>query len=229
MIEWSYPSSWSSPFSYFPLTFQIAQLKRQCKRCDNPCIDTRATKVRGPCWYFNLTFVWKELKRGGNNEYLCQMTGNPTRRKELHKHKKNTRECKCCVTWLRSFIFLSQTLTVHSPDICQLEVKRKIKTICIRAKDALCNSQWSEWSHLRSVPASGVKWETEPVFPLEWNLTLTLPANQTVYTFSVAFSTRVFRPSLPCPLSLFCFWACTKKTIHCGVIWRSDSKFYKNS
>lgn len=53
MIEWSYPSSWSSPFSYFPLTFQIAQLKRQCKRCDDPCVATRATKVGGPCWYFN--------------------------------------------------------------------------------------------------------------------------------------------------------------------------------
>ncbi|XP_051276894.1 interleukin 12Ba isoform X1 [Dicentrarchus labrax] len=83
MIEWSYPSSWSSPFSYFPLIFQIAQLKGRCKRCENPC--SNATK----------------------------------------------------------------TLTVHSPDICQFEVKNKAKAICIRAKDALCNSQWSEWSHFR--------------------------------------------------------------------------------
>ncbi|KAM9356767.1 interleukin 12Ba precursor [Symphorus nematophorus] len=88
IIEWSYPSSWSSPFSYFPLTFQIAQLKRRCKRCNNPCTDSKATK----------------------------------------------------------------TSTVNSPDICQFEVKRRIKAICIRAKDALCDSQWSDWSYLRSVP-----------------------------------------------------------------------------
>ncbi|XP_070693120.1 interleukin 12Ba precursor [Pempheris klunzingeri] len=85
MVEWSYPSSWSSPFSYFPLTFQIAQLKGECKRCDNPCADSKAGK----------------------------------------------------------------TLKVHSTDICQFEVKHKTKTVCVRAKDALCNSQWSEWSHLR--------------------------------------------------------------------------------
>uniref|UniRef100_UPI0037E90192 interleukin 12Ba precursor n=1 Tax=Semicossyphus pulcher TaxID=241346 RepID=UPI0037E90192 len=85
MIEWSYPSSWSSPFSYFPLTFQITQFKRDCKRCVNPCTDAKAKKTR----------------------------------------------------------------TVHSPDICQFKVKHKAKTVCVRAKDALCNSQWSEWSHLR--------------------------------------------------------------------------------
>ncbi|KAG7241811.1 hypothetical protein INR49_024781, partial [Caranx melampygus] len=82
MIEWSYPSSWSSPYSYFPLTFQIAQLRRACKRCDNPCTDSEATK--------NLT------------------------------------------------------------ESCQFEVKRKAKAVCVRAKDALCDSQWSEWSHFRS-------------------------------------------------------------------------------
>ncbi len=49
-IEWSYPSSWSSPFSYFPLTFQIAQIKGACRRCDNPCTDSKASKVRGPDW-----------------------------------------------------------------------------------------------------------------------------------------------------------------------------------
>lgn len=49
-IVWSYPSSWSSPFSYFPLTFQIAQLNGRCKRCDNPCTDSKAKKVRGPGW-----------------------------------------------------------------------------------------------------------------------------------------------------------------------------------
>ncbi|XP_038554508.1 interleukin 12Ba isoform X2 [Micropterus salmoides] len=85
MIEWSYPRSWSSPFSYFPLTFQIAQLKKGCEKCDNPCTDSKATKI----------------------------------------------------------------LTAHSTDICQFEVKRKTKAVCVRAKDALCNSPWSEWSHIR--------------------------------------------------------------------------------
>nr|XP_020450219.1 interleukin-12 subunit beta [Monopterus albus]XP_020450227.1 interleukin-12 subunit beta [Monopterus albus]XP_020450236.1 interleukin-12 subunit beta [Monopterus albus] len=85
MIKWSYPSSWSSPYSYFPLTFQIAQLKRRCKKCGNLCPDSKATKI----------------------------------------------------------------LTVHSTDICQFEVKHKAKVVCIRAKDALCDSQWSEWSQFR--------------------------------------------------------------------------------
>ncbi|GAA6229413.1 interleukin-12 subunit beta isoform X1 [Lates japonicus] len=85
MIKWSYPSSWSSPYSYFPLTFQIKQLRGVCKRCDNPCADSKPTK----------------------------------------------------------------NLTVQSTDICQFEVKHKAKAVCVRAKDALCNSQWSEWSHFR--------------------------------------------------------------------------------
>ncbi|XP_060904971.1 interleukin 12Ba isoform X2 [Labrus mixtus] len=84
-IEWSYPSSWSIPFSYFPLTFQIALFKRDCEMCVNPCTDSKATK----------------------------------------------------------------TLMVYSTDICRLEVKHKSKAVCVRAKDALCDSQWSEWSHLR--------------------------------------------------------------------------------
>ncbi|XP_031713822.1 interleukin 12Ba precursor [Anarrhichthys ocellatus] len=82
MIEWSYPSSWNSPYSYFPLTFQIAQFRGRRKRCDNQCTDPKATK----------------------------------------------------------------TSTVHST--CQFEVKRWAKAVCIRAKDALCNSQWSDWSFL---------------------------------------------------------------------------------
>ncbi|XP_047440439.1 interleukin 12Ba isoform X1 [Mugil cephalus] len=85
VIEWSYPSSWSSPYSYFPLTFQIAQLRRGCKRCGNPCTDSKALK----------------------------------------------------------------SLTFHSTDICQFQVKHSAKAVCVRAKDALCNSQWSEWSHVR--------------------------------------------------------------------------------
>ncbi|XP_036932874.1 interleukin 12Ba [Acanthopagrus latus] len=83
MIEWTYPSSWSSPFSYFPLTFQIALFNRPCKSCDNPCTDSKATK----------------------------------------------------------------TLTVDFANICQFEVKRKTKAVCVRAKDAFCNSPWSEWTH----------------------------------------------------------------------------------
>ncbi|KAM4621887.1 interleukin 12Ba precursor [Polymixia lowei] len=45
-IEWSYPSSWNSPYSYFPLTFQIVQVRRGCKKCDDPCADPHDTKVR---------------------------------------------------------------------------------------------------------------------------------------------------------------------------------------
>ncbi|XP_034545316.1 interleukin 12Ba [Notolabrus celidotus] len=85
MIEWSYPSSWSSPFSYFPLTFQVAQFKRECKSCVNPCTDSQATRI----------------------------------------------------------------MTVQSTGMCQFKVKHRSKDVCVRAKDALCDSQWSEWSHLR--------------------------------------------------------------------------------
>uniref|UniRef100_H3DI50 Interleukin-12 subunit beta n=1 Tax=Tetraodon nigroviridis TaxID=99883 RepID=H3DI50_TETNG len=45
MVAWSYPSSWNSPSSYFPLTFQIARLKKTCKACEEPCAHSRATKV----------------------------------------------------------------------------------------------------------------------------------------------------------------------------------------
>ncbi|TWW55171.1 interleukin 12Ba [Takifugu flavidus] len=85
MVAWSYPSSWNTPFSYFPLTFQIRQLRKSCRTCDHPCTQTRVTK----------------------------------------------------------------TLTVSSPDIYQHQVKRRIMVVCVRAKDALCISQWGEWSFLR--------------------------------------------------------------------------------
>lgn len=45
MVAWSYPSSWSGPFSYFPLAFQITQLKNTCTICEDPCAHSRATKV----------------------------------------------------------------------------------------------------------------------------------------------------------------------------------------
>ncbi|XP_023153916.1 interleukin 12Ba isoform X1 [Amphiprion ocellaris] len=84
VIEWSYPRSWSSPYSYFPLTFQIAQLRGECRRCNNPCTDSKA----------------------------------------------------------------ATTTMVQSPNICQFQVWHKAKAVCVRAKDAICDSQWSEWSHL---------------------------------------------------------------------------------
>ncbi|XP_074529796.1 interleukin 12Ba precursor isoform X2 [Halichoeres trimaculatus] len=85
VIKWSYPSSWSSPFSYFPLTFQVAELRRKCKSCVNSCINSKATK----------------------------------------------------------------TLNIQSTGTCLFEVRPRSKAVCVRARDALCNSQWSEWSHLR--------------------------------------------------------------------------------
>uniref|UniRef100_A0A668AFJ2 Interleukin 12B n=1 Tax=Myripristis murdjan TaxID=586833 RepID=A0A668AFJ2_9TELE len=68
-LEWSYPSSWNSPYSYFPLTFQIAQIRRGCKKCSNSCTHSKASMLQIP----------------------------------------------------------------------------KVEIVCIRAKDALCNSHWSEW------------------------------------------------------------------------------------
>ncbi|XP_061582183.1 interleukin 12Ba [Cololabis saira] len=83
VVEWSYPSSWSTPHSYFPLTFEVAQVRARCKNCENPCTALKPSKPLG------------------------------------------------------------------STDICRLKVKRHTKAVCIRAKDALCNSQWSDWSHVR--------------------------------------------------------------------------------
>ncbi|MEQ2241958.1 hypothetical protein ILYODFUR_030711 [Ilyodon furcidens] len=85
VVEWSYPSSWNRPSSYFPLTFQISQLRGRCRKCENPCTDLNASKTR----------------------------------------------------------------TVCSTDLCQFEVKHRVKAVCVRAKDALCDSQWSEWTHVR--------------------------------------------------------------------------------
>ena len=47
VVQWSYPSSWSRPYSYFPLTFQITQLGSRCRKCNNLCIDSNPSKVRG--------------------------------------------------------------------------------------------------------------------------------------------------------------------------------------
>lgn len=82
----------------------------------------------------------------------------------LTNHERTTHAKICDFIW---DIFISQTSTVPSTNICQFEVKHKVKAVCVRAKDALCNSQWSEWSYLRLVPVP-------------------MPANQTVYMFSVA-------------------------------------------
>ncbi|XP_047209159.1 interleukin 12Ba [Girardinichthys multiradiatus] len=83
VVEWSYPSSWNRPSSYFPLTFQISQLRGRCRKCENPCTHLKASK------------------------------------------------------------------TVCSTDLCQFEVKHRVKAVCVRAKDALCDSQWSEWTQVR--------------------------------------------------------------------------------
>lgn len=107
VIEWTYPSSWSSPFSYFPLTFQIALFKRPCKRCDNPCTDSKATKVRGPKWllwnYSIIKWKWSE-NLNKKSSYLCKMTGNPTSHK-LTALCTITWQSKCSITWVMSFIF----------------------------------------------------------------------------------------------------------------------------
>ena len=34
MAEWSYPESWSSPHSYFPLVSQVV-VRKNCKKCGN--------------------------------------------------------------------------------------------------------------------------------------------------------------------------------------------------
>lgn len=44
-----------------------------------------------------------------------------------------------------------QLLTVQSTDGCQFKVKHRTKAVCVRAKDAFCNSQWSDWSHITLV------------------------------------------------------------------------------
>ncbi|KAM8908980.1 interleukin 12Ba precursor isoform 2-T9 [Spinachia spinachia] len=78
-IAWNYPSSWSRPHSYFPLTFQIVQFRGRRKMCADQLVDSTAFKP-------------------------------------------------------------FQTSPVQST--CQLEVKRRVKAVCIRAQ---------------SVPPSGVK------------------------------------------------------------------------
>uniref|UniRef100_A0A8C6WMI8 Interleukin-12 subunit beta n=1 Tax=Neogobius melanostomus TaxID=47308 RepID=A0A8C6WMI8_9GOBI len=81
-IEWTYPSSWASPYSYFPLTFQIAQFTEKGKvSCD--AINENMTK------------------------------------------------------------------TVNCVDNCRCKLKGSTKAVCVRAKDALSNAKWSEWSPVR--------------------------------------------------------------------------------
>ena len=99
------------------------------------------------------------------------------------------------------FFFISQTLTVDFANICQFEVKRKTKAVCVRAKDAFCNSPWSEWTHFGSVHTSGLKWEIQPLFSNK---------NRTncVYLFTMCLIASVIQRSfLP---GLFCFLIFTK-------------------
>ncbi|KAM9833509.1 interleukin 12Ba isoform X1 [Syngnathus typhle] len=85
MIELTYPGSWSSPHSFFPLTFQVLQSKHGCKNCENPCDASTGAKMP----------------------------------------------------------------MADSSSACLFELENNSRTVCVRAKDALYDSQWSEWSHLR--------------------------------------------------------------------------------
>lgn len=73
MVAWSYPSSWNTPFSYFPLTFQIRQLRKSCRTCDHPCTQTRVTKVgvtsleRLNKWQ-KVTRIWGTMDKGRRTE-----------------------------------------------------------------------------------------------------------------------------------------------------------------
>uniref|UniRef100_A0A673W179 Interleukin-12 subunit beta n=1 Tax=Salmo trutta TaxID=8032 RepID=A0A673W179_SALTR len=46
-IEWRYPVSWNSPTSYFPLSFQVKEIKGRERKngctCDSPCTKVRTT------------------------------------------------------------------------------------------------------------------------------------------------------------------------------------------
>ncbi|XP_056132453.1 interleukin 12Ba [Lampris incognitus] len=47
-IQWSYPCTWSSPHSYFPLTFEIVEIKKTCRRqnpCEHPCITKKVVNT----------------------------------------------------------------------------------------------------------------------------------------------------------------------------------------
>ncbi|XP_072288455.1 interleukin 12Ba precursor [Eucyclogobius newberryi] len=97
-IEWLYPRSWDSPNSYFPLTFQMGQLKRIIS-----CAYVKSHKVR---------------------QLIC----------------------------FETVTFLLQIMTVNCTDNCSSKIKRNTRTVCFRAKDALSNSEWSEWSSERIKP-----------------------------------------------------------------------------
>ncbi|XP_029572008.1 interleukin-12 subunit beta-like [Salmo trutta] len=47
-IEWRYPVSWNSPTSYFPLSFQVKEIKGRERKngctCDSPCTKVHTTK-----------------------------------------------------------------------------------------------------------------------------------------------------------------------------------------
>ncbi|KAM6953766.1 interleukin 12Ba precursor [Aplochiton taeniatus] len=83
-LELNYPHTWSSPSSFFPLTFQVREIRIVCQHCVNVCADSKAKQVR-----------FTEERR--------------------------------------------------------LTVQHKVNNFCVRAQDALSNSQWSEWSHYRRI------------------------------------------------------------------------------
>ncbi|TNM98817.1 hypothetical protein fugu_013381 [Takifugu bimaculatus] len=70
----------------------------------------------------------------------------------IRQLRKSCRTCDHPCTQTR----VTKTLTVSSPDIYQHQVKRRIVVVCVRAKDALCISQWGEWSFLRMSDAKDI-------------------------------------------------------------------------
>lgn len=84
-----------------------------------------------------------------------------------------------------SAICAPQLLTIHPPHTCQFQVKRRTRSVCIRAKDALCNSKWSEWSHFRSVPRTAVKWRHR-AFTSSWLADMLVPVPHLVHVASVS-------------------------------------------
>lgn len=100
-----------------------------------------------------------------------------------HYLYQNTNFVQPCLFF---FLFFSQAITVHSTDICQFKVKTKVKAVCVRAKDAFYDSEWSEWSHVRLVPLSGAALDIHPsVSPLTArHMTLIQPESSHLYRLS---------------------------------------------
>lgn len=118
-------------------------------------------------------------------------------------------------------------------------MKQKIKVVCVRAKDALCDSEWSEWTHVRLVPLSGDIWVCRipppPPSPL-WNWDIltspflcmshfSLPPSKTAHIFILAviqncwgWLTSAFCTWVPanmCPCVVFTLFLVSAETLVC--------------